>query len=270
MFVDSHAHLDGKQFQADREQVIARAREAGVETIVAIGNGDGPGTLDCGIQLAAKYDFMYATVGIHPHEAKLANDAAFAEMEQLARRAKVIAWGEIGLDYFYDHSPRDVQQNVFITQMKLACAAKLPIVIHCRPSNNSEDAWEDCLNLISAHWRSSGLSGILHCFTGEWKYAKRALDMGFMISFAGNVTFPKAQRIREAAKQVPFDRMLIETDCPYLAPVPHRGQRNEPAFVKETARQIAELRGMPLEDVARQTTRNFCRFFSLPEKNNSI
>jgi TatD DNase family protein len=270
MFVDSHAHLDGKQFQADREQVIARAREAGVETIVAIGNGDGPGTLDCGIQLAAKYDFMYATVGIHPHEAKLANDAAFAEMEQLARRAKVIAWGEIGLDYFYDHSPRDVQQNVFITQMKLACAAKLPIVIHCRPSNNSEDAWEDCLNLISTHWRSSGLGGTLHCFTGEWKYAKRALDMGFMISFAGNVTFPKAQQIREAAKQVPLDRMLIETDCPYLAPVPHRGQRNEPAFVKETARQIGELRGMPIEDVARQTTHNFYRFFSLPEKTDSI
>jgi TatD DNase family protein len=270
MFVDSHAHLDGKQFQADREQVIVRAREAGVETVVAIGNGDGPGTLDCGIQLAAKYDFMYATVGIHPHEAKLATDAAFAEMEQLAKKPKVIAWGEIGLDYFYDHSPRDVQQAVFIRQMESARAAKLPIVIHCRPSNNSEDAWEDCLNLINNHWRPGGLGGILHCFTGEWKHAERALDMGFMISFAGNVTFPKAQQIREAAKQVPLDRMLIETDCPYLAPVPHRGQRNEPAFVKETARQIGELRGIPTEDVARHTTRNFYRFFSLPEKTDSI
>jgi len=270
MFVDSHAHLDGKQFQADREQVIARAHDAGVETIVAIGNGDGPGTLDCGIRLAAKYDFMYATVGIHPHEAKLATEAAFAELEQLSKKPKVIAWGEIGLDYFYDHSPREVQQQVFIRQMQLARAAKLPIVIHCRPSNNSEDAWQDCLNLITIHWRPSGLGGILHCFTGNWTHAQRALDMGFLISFAGNVTFPKAQQIRDAAQQVPIDRMLIETDSPYLAPVPHRGKRNEPAFVKETARQIGELRGMSMEDVARQTTHNFYRLFSLPERSDSI
>ena len=270
MFVDSHAHLDGKQFQADREQVIARARKAGIETIVAIGNGDGPGTLDCGIQLAAKHDFIYATVGIHPHEAKLATDAAFAELTHLARRPKVIAWGEIGLDYFYHHSPRDAQQEVFMRQMELARTAKLPIVIHCRPSDHGEDAWDDCLSLISIHWRSSGLGGILHCFTGNWSHAERALDMGFMISFAGNVTFPKAQQIREAAKRVPMDRILIETDSPYLAPVPYRGKRNEPAFVLETARQIGELRGMTTEEVGQQTTKNFHHFFSLPEKANSI
>ncbi|HXZ39402.1 MAG TPA: TatD family hydrolase [Terriglobales bacterium] len=270
MFVDSHAHLDGKQFQADREQVIARAREAGIETIVAIGNGDGPGTLDCGIQLAAKHDFMYATVGIHPHEAKLATDEAFAELEELARRPEVIAWGEIGLDYFYHHSPREVQQQVFVRQMELARAAKLPIVIHCRPSDNSEDAWEDCLSLIGSHWRSCGLGGILHCFTGTWPHAERALDMGFMISFAGNVTFPKAQQIRYSAKRVPMDWILIETDSPYLAPIPHRGKRNEPAFVKETARQIGELREMTAEEIGRQTGKNFYRFFSLPEKANSI
>src|SRR5579863_1582030 len=174
-FVDSHAHLDGEQFASDREQVIARAREAGVQTIVAIGNGDGPGTLDCGIQLTAKYDFMYATIGIHPHEAKLATDAALGELAQLATRPKVIAWGEIGLDYFYDHSPRDTQKQVFMRQMELAAAAKLPIVIHCRPSNNSEDAWEDCLRLIEQNWHPTGLGGILHCFTGTWPYAKRAL-----------------------------------------------------------------------------------------------
>jgi len=270
MFVDSHAHLDGKQFQADREQVITRAREAGVETIVAIGNGDGPGTLDCGIQLALKYDFIYATVGIHPHEAKLADEAALSEMEQLAKSPKVIAWGEIGLDYFYDHSPRDIQQQAFIRQMELARATNLPIVIHSRPSNNSDDAWEDCLNLINHHWRPSGIGGILHCFTGNWSHASRALDMGFMISFAGNVTFPKAEQIRDAAKQVPLDRMLIETDCPYLAPVPHRGKRNEPAFVRETARQIAELRGLSIEEIGDQTSGNFYRFFSLPEKANSV
>ena len=271
VLVDSHAHLEGKQFQADREQVISRAQEAGVETIVAIGNGDGPGTLDCGIQLAQKYECMYATVGIHPHEAKLVTDAAFVELGQLAKRPGVIAWGEIGLDYFYDHSPRELQQQVFVKQMELARGAKLPIIIHCRPSgNNEEDAWDDCLRLIGQHWAPSGLGGILHCFTGSWTHAKRALDMSFMISFAGNVTFPKAQQIRDAAKKVPLDRMLIETDSPYLAPVPHRGKRNEPAFVKETARQIGELRGLSTEEIGRQTTKNFYRFFSLPEKLKSI
>lgn len=270
MFVDSHAHIDGKQFNADREQVIFRARDAGVETIVAIGNGEGPGTMDCGINLAAKYDFMYATIGIHPHEAKLATAADFDQLAELATRPKVIAWGEIGLDYFYDHSPRQTQQAVFVKQMELAASARLPIVIHCRPSNNSEDAWEDCLGLIEQQWRPTGLGGILHCFTGTWAYAKRALDLGFMISFAGNVTFPKAEQIRDAAKQVPVDRMLIETDSPYLAPVPHRGKRNEPAFVKETARQIGELRGLPLEEIGCRTTENFHRFFSLPQKSNSV
>lgn len=263
MFIDSHAHLEGKQFQSDREQVIARARESGVEAIVAIGNGDGPGTLDCGIRLAAAYDFMYATVGIHPHEAEQARDSDFAEMAALVRHPKVIAWGEIGLDYFYDQSPRDIQRRVFLRQMELAEEAKLPIVIHCRPSDGSENAWDDCLSLMQQHWAPSGLGGILHCFTGTWPHAKRALDMGFMISFAGNVTYPKAQQIRDDARQVPIDRMLIETDSPYLAPKPHRGKRNEPAFVKETARQIGEIRGMSAEEIGFETAQNFYRFFNL-------
>jgi TatD DNase family protein len=265
MFVDSHAHLDGSQFDADREQVIARAREAGVQTMVAIGNGDGTEQVDCGIRLAEKYDFIYATLGIHPHEARLADDAAYQNMERLARHPKVIAWGEIGLDYFYDHSPRDVQKNVFTRQMELAASAKLPIVIHCRPSENSDNAWNDCLTLMRENWASKGLGGILHCFTGNWPQAKSALDMGFMISFAGNVTFPKAQQIRDAALEVPLERMLIETDSPYLAPVPHRGKRNEPAFVKETARKLGELRGCTAEEVGEQTTRNFYNFFKLAE-----
>jgi TatD DNase family protein len=269
MFVDSHAHLDGKPFDSDREQVIARAREAGVQTIVAIGNGDGPAQVDCGIHLAEKYDFIYATLGIHPHEARLADDAAYQNMERLARHPKVIAWGEIGLDYFYDHSPRDVQKNVFTRQMELAAAAKLPIVIHCRPSDGSDDAWDDCLGLMREHWAANGLGGILHCFTGNWPQAKRALDLGFMISFAGNVTFPKAQQIRDAALEVPLNRMLIETDSPYLAPVPLRGKRNEPAFVKETARKLGELRGLTAEEVGKQTTRNFYNFFKLAETAES-
>jgi TatD DNase family protein len=269
MFVDSHAHLDGKQFDTDREQVIARARESGVQTIVSIGNGDGPAQVDCGIQLAEKYDFIYATLGIHPHEARLADEAAYQKMERLARHDKVIAWGEIGLDYFYDHSARDVQKKVFTRQMELAATAKLPIVIHCRPSEGSENAWEDCFELMQKHWAAKGLGGILHCFTGTWAQAQRALDMGFMISFAGNVTFPKAQQIRDAALEVPLERMLIETDSPYLAPVPNRGKRNEPAFVKETARKLGELRGLMMEEVGQQTTRNFYNFFKLTETAES-
>jgi TatD DNase family protein len=269
MFVDSHAHLDGPQFDADREQVIARARDAGIRTIVAIGNGDGPEHVDCGILLAEKYDFIYATLGIHPHEARLANEAAYQKMEGLAKHPKVIAWGEIGLDYYYDHSPREVQKEVFTRQMELAAVARLPIVIHCRPSEASDNAWEDCLGLMREHWAAKGLGGILHCFTGNWPQAKSALDMGFMISFAGNVTFPKAQQIRDAAVEVPLERMLIETDAPYLAPVPHRGKRNEPTFVRETARKLGELRGLSAEEVGQRTTRNFYNFFKLAETAES-
>jgi len=267
MYVDSHAHLEGNKFDADREAVLIRAREAGVETILLIGSGTGPGTYDCAIKLAEqkheKVPELFATLGVHPHEASLAGESDYAEMEKLARNAKIIAWGEIGLDYYYNHSPRDVQKQVFIRQMELARAAKLPIVIHCRPSDNSENAWEDTLALIRGHWTSSGIGGILHCFTGELHHMRAALEMGFMISFAGNVTFPKAVNIREAAKQCPLDRMFIETDSPFLAPVPHRGKRNEPAFVTETARHIAELRGIAVQELAASTSGNFKRFFRL-------
>jgi TatD DNase family protein len=274
MFIDSHAHLEGKRYDSDRAEVLARAKQNGIEAYLAIGNGDGPDTADCGIRMAEKYDGkpeyprIWASVGIHPHEASLANEAADSQMLQWARHPRVIAWGEIGLDYFYDHSPRETQKAVFLKQMELARTAKLPIIIHCRPSDNSENAWDDCLAMIVEHWSaghgsSSGLGGILHCFTGSVEHARRALDMGFMISFAGNITFPKAQPIRDAAQMVPLDRMLIETDSPYLAPIPHRGQRNEPAFVKEVARQIGELRNLPAEEIGSRTTQNFYNFFGL-------
>jgi TatD DNase family protein len=272
MFIDSHAHLEGKRYDDDRGPVLARAKREGIDAYLAIGNGEGPDTADCGIRLAEKYsgnpDYpeIWASVGIHPHEANLANDAAYAMLEQWARHQKVIAWGEIGLDYFYDHSPRDLQKEVFLKQMEMARAAKLPIIIHCRPSDNSENAWDDCLSLIHQHWAPTGLGGILHCFTGTPEHARRGLDLGFLISFAGNITFPKAQNIRDAAQTVPLDRMLIETDSPYLAPIPHRGRRNEPAFVKEVARQIGELRGIPAEEIGRQTAENFFNFFTIRER----
>jgi TatD DNase family protein len=266
MYTDSHCHLENKRFDADRAEVFARAQQAGVTTMLAIGNGDGPGTgtLDCAIKLARQHQNVYATVGIHPHEAALATQADFDELESLARDPKVIAWGEIGLDYFYDHSPRDVQQSVFLQQMEMARAARLPIIIHCRPSDNSDNAWDDVLSLIRERWAASGLGGVLHCFTGSVDHARMALDLGFMLSFAGNITYPKAQNIRNAAAMAPLDRVFIETDSPYLAPVPHRGKRNEPAFVVEAARQIGELHGIATKDVGRQTSENFRRFFALP------
>ena len=279
MYIDSHAHLEGKRYDADRDEVLARAKSSGVDTYLAIGNGDGPDTADCGIRLAEKYSGhpqypkIWASVGIHPHEASLANDAAYAQLLEWARHPKVIGWGEIGLDYFYDHSPREVQKTVFLRQMEVAQAAKLPIIIHCRPSDNSENAWDDCLAMIAEHWSSpdldsSDLGGILHCFTGSLEHARRGLDLGFMISFAGNITFPKAQNIRDAAQFVPLDRMLIETDSPYLAPIPHRGQRNEPSYVIETARQIGQLRALTGEEIGRQTADNFSKFFKLSERTN--
>jgi TatD DNase family protein len=275
MFIDSHAHLEGKRYDADRDEVLARAKHSGIEAYLAIGNGEGPDTADCAIRLAnkyagqAQYPEIFASVGIHPHEATLANDAPDAQLLAWARHPRVIAWGEIGLDYFYDHSPRETQKTVFRRQMELAQTAKLPIIIHCRPSDNSENAWDDSLALISEQWAPNGLGGILHCFTGSIAHARRALDIGFMISFAGNVTFPKAQSIRDAAQFVPLDHMLIETDSPYLAPIPHRGQRNEPAFVTDVARQIGQLRGLPAESVGQQTAENFRRFFKLSEKRES-
>jgi TatD DNase family protein len=264
-YVDSHAHVEGKQFAHDREAVLARAREAGLVAMLAIGNGDGPGTgtLDCAVKLADTHDWIYATTGIHPHEAKLATRADYDEMERLAQHHKLLAWGEIGLDYWYEHSSREVQQRVFIEQMELAHKAKKPIIIHNRPSQNGQDAWEDCLRLLREHWLPTGLGGVMHCFTGEVEHAEASLDLGFILSFAGNLTYPKAQNIRDAAKLVPGDRFLIETDCPYLAPIPHRGKRNEPAYVVDTARAIGELRGATCEEIGIQTTKNFAAFFGV-------
>ncbi len=271
MYVDSHCHLEGPRYAQDRADTLARAHQAGLVALLAIGNGDSPQEADCGIKLAEaqeRGDFspapkIYASVGVHPHEAKLAHAAALTQLERWAKNPRVIAWGEIGLDYHYDHSPRDVQQNIFIQQMELAKAAKLPIIIHNRPSDNSENAWDDLLRLLREHWASSGLGGILHCFTGEEHHARAALDLNFVISFAGNVTYPKATNIQQVAKMVPADRMFIETDSPYLAPIPMRGKRNEPAYVLQTAKFIGELRGVSPEEIGRRTAENFFNFFKL-------
>ncbi|HEX2714882.1 MAG TPA: TatD family hydrolase, partial [Candidatus Acidoferrales bacterium] len=255
--IDSHAHLDLPQFDADRAAVLDRARQAGVRLLLAIGSGPGPEQLDAALPFAEQHDWIYSTVGIHPHEAKLAREEHFDQLDRLARHPRVIAWGEVGLDYHYDHSPREVQQRVFRRQLDQARAAKLPIVIHCR------EAWPDCLAILAESWRSAGLGGIFHCFSGTLDQARRGIEMGFLVSFAGNVTYPKSQDLREAARELPLDCLLIETDAPFLAPQPHRGKRNEPAYVAEVARTLANVRNLAPEEVAATTSANFCGFFRL-------
>jgi TatD DNase family protein len=261
--IDSHAHIDAPQFDGGRDAMLERARAAGVTTLLAIGTGPGPEKLDAALPFAEQHDWIYATVGIHPHEAKEVKQAHLDELAQLAKHPKVIAWGEIGLDYFYDHSPREVQESVFRDQMALAAQAKLPIIIHCR------DAWADCLRLIEEVWRPTGLGGILHCFTSTLEDAKLGVDMGFLISFAGNSTYPKTQNLRDVAKALPLENILIETDSPYLAPQAYRGKRNEPAYVAEVARTLASVRDLPAEEFAARTAGNFRRFFRLSQPSMS-
>lgn len=258
--IDSHAHLEFPQFDEDRAEMLERARAAGVAMLLAIGSGTGPERLNAAIPFAEEHDWIYATVGIHPHEAKLATEENFATLDALAKHPKVVGWGEMGLDYYYDHSPRDVQQQVFRRQLGQARTAKLPIIIHCR------DAWSDCLEIIEQDWLSTGLGGVFHCFTGTLAEARRGLDMGFMISFAGNLTYPKMQPLRDVAREIPLDRLLTETDSPFLPPQGFRGKRNEPAHVVEVAKTLATVRDLPQEEIASTTAENFRRFFRLDGK----
>lgn len=255
--IDSHAHLDFKDFDADRAEVLERARRAGVRNILAIGSAAGPEHLDAALPFAEQHDWIYATVGVHPHEARLAESRHFARLAELARHPRVIAWGEIGLDYHYDYSPRDVQHTVFRRQLELARAARKPIIIHCR------EAWEDCLRILEQDWQATNLGGILHCFSGTAEDARRGLALGFRISFAANVTYPKSQNLRDVARDLPLDCLLIETDSPFLAPQGRRGKRNEPSFVLEVARTLASVRNLPVEEVASLTAANFRGLFGL-------
>jgi TatD DNase family protein len=251
--IDSHCHLDSGEFNDDRDAAIERAIAAGVEHMLAIGTGNGPPDLEAGVWLADQHPAFYATVGIHPHDAAKAGPDDLKRLTDLLSHPKVLAVGEIGLDYHYDFSPRDVQKSVFIEQMGIAAQARKPIVIHTR------EAWDDTLALLEEHWTPHGIGGIMHCFSGGPEEGRRAIDLGFYLSFGGIVTFPKALAVQEAAKWAPRDRMLIETDAPYLAPVPRRGKRNEPALIVHTARKLAELRGESYEEVCASTSENFRR-----------
>lgn len=267
--IDSHAHLDSERYDGDRDAVLERAYAAGVRGILSIGIGDGPATMHRALDLVRAYakrpgvPKIYATAGVHPQEARLADEAAMEKLDGLLAEDGVLACGEIGLDYFYEHSERDVQRTVFGRQMAIAVGQRKPIVIHCRPSDSSTDAWDDTLEMLDRDWKGTGLGGILHCFTGELRHAQRAMEMGFLISFAGNVTFPKAQALREVMAEVPLEKMLIETDAPFLAPMPNRGKRNEPAWVARVAEQMGEVKGISAEEAAARTTENFEKFFGL-------
>jgi TatD DNase family protein len=269
MFVDSHCHIDGPEYDADRAEVINRARDAGVEMMLNVGTGDPhSGVFERAVELAETHTEIYAAIGVHPHDAKLFDDRAEQRLVDLAKQSRrVIAWGEIGLDYHYDHSPRDVQRDVFRRQLRLARSLNLPVVIHSRAAD------EDTIAILREETSSGAVvppvndaqaaraTGVLHCFGGSLEMATSALALGFFISFAGNLTFKKAEDLRIIARQLPLDRLLVETDCPYLTPVPFRGKRNEPARVVETARCLAELHGKEFEEIGRVTSENFGRLF---------
>ena len=259
MYIDSHAHIEGTEFDSDREAVIRHALAAGVEIIVCVGNGEVVADSHAAaFRVAEEYSFIYTTVGVHPHEARFLDDNLSAKLIDLSQHPKVIAWGEIGLDYHYDNSPRDVQQDAFRRQLRMARDRQLPISIHTR------EAEADTLKIVDEEWKDSGLGGVIHCFTGTRAFAEASVERGFLISFSGVITFKKAEDLREIARALPLETILIETDSPFLAPVPYRGRRNEPAYVVETARCIAELRGVDAREIGQRTTENFKRLFRLP------
>ncbi len=259
MFVDSHAHIDGPEFDADREQVIERAQSAGVSAILNVGTGDPhSGAFERAVALGKSHESIYTAIGTHPHDARFYDDAAEEKTKALIESGeRVVAWGEIGLDFHYDNSPRDVQVAVFKRQLHAARELNLPVIIHTR------EAEAETIDILKTEYTAADRRGIFHCFSGSRDLAQRGVELGFMISFSGIVTFKKAEDLRETARQVPLDQLLIETDCPYLAPVPHRGKRNEPAYVVEVARCLAGVHELEIEELARITTENFMRFFSL-------
>ena len=254
MLVDSHCHLDSEKFVGEVDAVVDRALAAGVARILTIGTGEGPPGIDCAIRVAERFQNVVASIGVHPHDAAKCTSHTFSDLKSLGAHPKVVGFGEIGLDYHYDFSPREQQRDVFIEQLKLARELDLPVIIHTR------EAWEDTVAVLRDFGR--GIPGVMHCFTGSPEQAREALDLGLCLSYGGVLTFRTADNVRESAAMTPDDRLLVETDAPYLAPIPHRGKRNEPAFMVEVASKLAEVRGSTIEEIASLTTANFERLFS--------
>ncbi len=253
LFVDSHAHVSAPEFDADRSDVLARARAGGVVGILEVALSGPEPTFEKALALAEAHEGIHVALGVHPHDAKVYSPDLEQRLWELSAHPKVIAWGEIGLDYHYEHSPRHVQREVFVRQLHLAERRGLPVIIHSR------DAEADVLAILQ-EWRGR-VQGVLHCFTGSLRMARRCVEMGWYVSFSGILTFRNASELADVARELPRERVLIETDCPYLAPVPYRGKRNEPLFVREVARRLAEVWGESPEEVGRQTAENFRTLF---------
>jgi TatD DNase family protein len=269
LLIDSHAHLDSHRYNDDREAMLGRAHAAGVGAVLSIGIGEGPAEMHQARDLCRQFNGrpgmprLYASAGIYPHNATEADHPALVKLDGLLADPDVIACGEIGLDYFHDGAPHDIQRRGLIKQLEIAAARKRPILIHCRPRDGITDAWDDVFAILEQHWARTALGGIMHCFGGGWEQARRSLDLGFLISFAGNVTYPKAQPLRDVAARVPLQSMLVETDAPWLAPMPNRGKRNEPGWVAQTAAVLAGVVGVSPDELATATTDNFERLFGL-------
>jgi TatD DNase family protein len=264
MFIDSHAHIDGPEFDADRDEVIERAHNAGVSVILNVGTGDPHnGVFDRAAEFGAKNKSIYTAIGTHPHDASKYNQAAEDTIRTLLTSGeRMVAWGEIGLDFHYDNSPRNLQLEAFRKQLSAARQVDLPVIIHTR------EAEEETITILRDEYVDAPRKGVFHCFTGTSSLAENAVQLGFFISFSGILTFKKAADLRAIAKRVPLDRLLIETDCPYLAPIPYRGKRNEPAYVVEVAKCLAELHQVSVEEISRATTSNFCQLFQVQLASN--
>jgi len=269
LLIDSHAHLDSERYAEDREVMLARAYSAGIGAVLSIGIGEGPAEMHQALNICRQFNGkpglprLYASAGVYPHNTPEIDDAVLAKLDRLLAEPEVIACGEIGLDYYHEGAPHDVQRHGLIRQLEIAAARKRPILIHCRPKEGATDAWDHLFLVLEEQWRATGLGGVMHCFGGGWEQARRSLDLGFLVSFAGNVTYPKAQELRDVAARVPLDGLLVETDAPWLAPAPNRGKRNEPAFVAQTAQVVAGLHNTSPDAVAAATTGNFLRLFHL-------
>lgn len=274
MLIDSHAHLDSPRYADDREAMLMRAAQAGVGAVLSIGIGEGPAEMHQALEICRQFNArresgaqlprLYASAGVYPHNTPEIDDAVLATLDSLLGEPEAIACGEIGLDYYHEGAPRDVQRAGLIRQLEVAARRRRPILIHCRGTNETTDAWHDLFLVLEEHWGRTGLGGIMHCFGAGWEQARRSMDLGFLISFAGNITYPKAQALREVAAQIPLNAVLVETDAPWLAPAPQRGQRNEPALVAQTARTLAGLLNVSEAELAAATTKNFFRLFNLP------
>lgn len=278
MLIDSHAHLDNERYADDREAMLRRAFDAGVGTVLSIGIGEKAAEMGCALEICREFSGktsegeiaarsglprLYASAGVYPHTTPEIDEKILGQLDGLLAEPEVIACGEIGLDYYHEGAAKDVQRAGLIKQLEVAAARKRPILIHCRGTQEGMDAWDDLFAVLEEHWRETGLGGVMHCFGGHWEQARKSLEMGFLVSFAGNLTYPKAQPLRDVAAKLPLDSVLVETDAPWLAPMPDRGKRNEPAWVTRTAETLAEALGIEPAELALATTKNFERLFGL-------